>query len=289
MIRCLPARVSLSAAVVAGTWLSACDSERPEQPETADPSEAAPASAIARHGDHDGDHHGDDQDEHHGQNELQIKTLSNRADLISGGDALVEIIVPRGSHGSHSAHALHVTAGRTDVSAAFSRRADGRILGVITGLPTGRTVITAHLGSDHDHGHGHGHDKDQAAALTITNHPVGGPVLSGPQIRPWVCATPLGALPASPTDTGSFDSGLSSPPADAQCNAPGEFKLYYRTTTTPCTLGLPDPAPARRGDPRPAPPATGCFQPFDPSAALPANIAMTTTDTGVTVPYIVRV
>jgi hypothetical protein len=268
--------------------LSACGDngrpvESPAQPDVAVTPEAPRTSVIAHKGEHeddhegdDGDHDGDDRGDHDRQNELQIKTLSNRGDLISGGDVLVEIVIP---HGAHPAHTVHVTAGRTDVSAAFSRRPDGRTLGVIAGLPAGPTVIKAHLG-----------DGDaRAAALTVTNHPIGGPVFSGPQIRPWICATPLGALPAGPDDPGSFDSGLSSPPTDAQCNAPTEFKLYYRTTSTPCTLGLPDPAPARRGDPRPAPPATGCFQPFDPTAPLPANIAMTTTDSGVTVPYIVRV
>src|SRR3954469_17889549 len=156
MIRCLPARVSLSAAVVAGTWRSACDTERPEQPEAADPTEAASTAASSYHGDRDGDHRGDDEGERHGQSEIQIKTLGNRADLISGGDALVEIIVP---HGTPS-HALHVTAGKTDVSSTFSRRADGRILGVITGLPSGRTVITARLDHDHGRDHGRGHDRD---------------------------------------------------------------------------------------------------------------------------------
>lgn len=283
MIRCLLARVCLSAAVAAGALLSACgDSGRPvappEQPDVAVPSEAPQASAIAREGEHqdEREHEDEHEGEHHRQNELQIKTLSNRADLISGGDVLVEIVVP---HGSPPAHTVHVTAGRTDVSAAFSRRPDGRTLGVITGLPAGPTVIKAHLGGGNA----------RAAALTVVNHPIGGPVFSGPQIKPWVCATPLGALPAGPDDPGSFDNGLSSPPTDAQCNAPTEFKLYYRTTSTPCTPGLPDPAPNPRGSARPAPPATGCFQPFDPTAPMPANIAMTTTDTGVTVPYIVRV
>jgi uncharacterized tannase-like protein DUF6351 len=258
MIRCLPARVWLSAAVVAGTGLSGCSdssnkgnppADAAVQPDAAIPPDAAPGA-------------------------LQIKTLSNRADLISGGDALVEIVVPPGS----PLGALHVTAGATDVSPAFARRADGRTLGVITGLPDNQpTEIKADIGGR------------QAASLTVTSHPIGGPVFSGAQITPWVCATPLGALPANADDPGSFDSGLSQPPAGAQCNAPTEFKLYYRTTSTSCTFGLPDPAPAKRGDPRPAPPASGCFQPFDPSAPLPANIAMTTTDTNVTVPYIVRV
>jgi hypothetical protein len=258
MIRCLLARVSLSAAVAAGTLLSACgDSGHPVtpadaavQPDAFIPPDAPPGA-------------------------LQIKTLSNRADLISGGDALVEIVIPLGS----PTQTAHVVAGSTDVSAAFARRADGRTVGLITGLGAGQTVITADLGGK------------QGASLTVTNHPIGGPAFSGTQITPWICATPLGALPdpANPADPGSFDSGLSTPPADAQCNAPTEFKLYYRTTSTSCTLGLPDPAPGTRGSPRPTPPATGCFQPFDPTAPAPANLAMTTTDTGVTVPYIVRV
>jgi hypothetical protein len=265
MIRCLLARVCLSAAVAAGTLLSACGDSANQgtppadaaikadaaiQPDAAIPPDAPPVA-------------------------LQIKTLSNRADLISGGDVLVEIVVPAGS----PTGAVHVTAGATDVSAAFSRRPDGRTLGVITGLAGGSTELKADLGGK------------QGASLTVTNHPVGGPVFSGSQITPWVCATPLGALPdpANASDPGSFDSGLLSAPTDAQCNAPTEFNLYYRTTSTSCTLGLPDPAPNPRGSARPAPPASGCFQPFNPTAPLPANIAMTTTDTGVTVPYVVRV
>jgi hypothetical protein len=262
MIRCLLARVCLSAAVAAGTLLCACGGDannqgtppadaaiKPDAPPAIPPD--APAAA------------------------LQIKTLSNRADLISGGDVLVEIVIPPGS----ATGTVHVTAGATDVSAAFSHRPDGRTLGVITGLASGSTEIKADLGGK------------QGASLTVINHPIGGPVFSGTQITPWVCATPLGAVPdpGNADDPGSFDSGLSSPPTDAQCNAPTEFKLYYRTTSTSCTLGLPDPAPSPRGSPRLPPPVNGCFQPFDPTASLPANIAMTTTDTGVTVPYIVQV
>jgi hypothetical protein len=196
---------------------------------------------------------------------LQIKTLSNRADMISGGDVLVEIILPAGSTDT----TLHVTAGIRDVSSSFVRRAGGRIIGLIDALDTGATVIEADLGSK------------QVARLKVTNHPIGGPVFSGPQIQPWICATPTGKAPTA-TDPGASTSGLSTDPFDAQCNAATETKLYYRTTTAGCTLSLPDPSPPT------APPANGCFKPFDP-AAPPADIAMTTTDAGVTVPYIVRV
>ncbi len=62
-----------------------------------------------------------------------IRTLSNRADLVSGADALVEIVLPVGT----SATGLKVDVGGRDVSDPFAQRANGRVLGVITGLANG--------------------------------------------------------------------------------------------------------------------------------------------------------
>ena len=251
-IRCLPARVSVWAACAAGAMLLACgDSARPvpqqpDAPVTPQPDgrlpDAPPPGA------------------------LQIKSLSNRADLISGGDVLVEIVIPAGSPTS----GLHVMAGSVDVSAAFASRAGGRTTGLITGLAAGNTTITADLNGK------------QGAALTVTNHPIGGPVFSGPQIQPWVCATPT-PTPGDATTPATSGSGLSTTASDTQCNIASEVKLYYRTTTAGCTLSLPDPNPPAQ------PPANGCFKPFDPTGTAPADLAMTTTDANVTVPYIVRV
>src|SRR6185295_15282134 len=123
---------------------------------------------------------------------LQIKTLSNRADLVSGGDALVEIVVPAEAPET----GLHVAIGTDDVSSWFSRSSDGRILGLVTGLPEGQTAITADVG-------GKG-----AAMLTITNHKIGGPVFSGPQITPWICAGPSPAAEVGDTPAVSH-SGLA--------------------------------------------------------------------------------
>src|SRR5690349_17511499 len=116
MIRCLPARVCLSA-VTAGLAFFACGDNGRNAPGHA--GGIAPPSQV-----------------------LQINTLSNRADLISGGDALIEIVVPAGSPTA----TLHVFAGTRDVSAAFSARSDGRTVGLITGLDVGATQIKADLG-----------------------------------------------------------------------------------------------------------------------------------------------
>jgi hypothetical protein len=223
---------------------------------------------------------------------LQIKTLSNRADLISGGDALVEIVLPpRASPGD-----LRVRVGRRDATSAFAVRAGGRILGVIDGLAEGKNRVVAILDDDDDdHGHGRGRhdgyrdrdrddrdrDDDDRAELVITNHKIGGPVLSGSQIQPFVCATPL-ARPASGDIPASNASGLSTEAIDDQCNIATEVKLFYRSSNPRCLAVTPDPNPPAVANPN------ACFKPFDP-AAPPADLATTTTDTGATVPYIVRV
>ena len=104
---------------------------------------------------------------------LKINVLSNRADLISGGDALVQIVVPSGVDPS----TVTVDVGGRDVTSAFAVRADGRFLGRVDGLALGPNVLTAKLPNKH------------GARITITNHPNGGPVFSGAQIQPWLCTT----------------------------------------------------------------------------------------------------
>ncbi|HSR99228.1 MAG TPA: DUF6351 family protein, partial [Kofleriaceae bacterium] len=56
---------------------------------------------------------------------VQIKTLSNRADLISGGDALVEAVL----HSGLAFRSLSLTVNGRDVTSSFAVRADGRITG----------------------------------------------------------------------------------------------------------------------------------------------------------------
>src|SRR6478672_6196447 len=58
-----------------------------------------------------------------------LKTLSNRADLISGGSALVEVKVP----GFVQPPALRIDRDGTDITAAFKTLPSGRIVGLVTG------------------------------------------------------------------------------------------------------------------------------------------------------------
>ncbi len=64
----------------------------------------------------------------------RIKVLSNRADLVSGGDALVRVKLPRGVKASR----LRLTAGRRNVTRGSQRTGRRRLEGVVGGLRDGR-------------------------------------------------------------------------------------------------------------------------------------------------------
>src|SRR2546423_1973167 len=205
-----------------------------------------------------------------GPSNFEIVSLSNRADLVSGGDALLEVRVPKNvplNQASLRLNGRHVTA-------AFRGNAAARTLrGVGTDLVDGDNEFAAEARGD---GHGGPH-----ARLTITNRPIGGPVLPGSQTQPWICATPAPTA-ASGNTPATNASGMTTFAVDAQCNIATDYKLFYRTTTAGCSTALPDPSP-----PTPAP-TNNCFKPYT-SGTAPADLATTTTTAGVTVPYIVRV
>src|SRR5262245_53401982 len=201
---------------------------------------------------------------------FEIRTLSNRADLISDGDALVEVRVPK----NVPMHKVMLTLNGADVRSSFVADDSARTLrGVLEGLTPGKNLFVADA-----NGQGRGRPW---ASLTITNHERGGPILLGSQTMPWICATPT-PVAADGNTPASNASGLSSFAVDAKCNIATEYKLFYRTTTPGCSTAVPDPSP-----PTPAP-TNNCFKPYTPGSS-PADLAMTTTTTGLTVPYIVRV
>src|SRR5688500_635631 len=57
---------------------------------------------------------------------LEIVALSNRADLVSGGDVLLEVRLPPGT----DAAAVTVSVDGRDVTPAFALRDDGRFVGL---------------------------------------------------------------------------------------------------------------------------------------------------------------
>lgn len=136
-----------------------------------------------------------------------IKVLSNRADLVSGGDALVEIVPAAGI----AASALRIELDGTDVSSAFAMRPGERFMGLVTGMSEGRHLLSARAGDT------------ALSSLVITNHANGGRILYGPQIQPWAC-----------------DAGAQ----DADCNRPVSYGFKY-LSSDPAVAGFQPYDPAR--------------------------------------------
>src|SRR3546814_6018134 len=64
---------------------------------------------------------------------IDIRVMSNRADLISGGDALLDIVTPAGVDSASVTMSLN----GKDVSGAFASTEDGTLRGLVTGLDVG--------------------------------------------------------------------------------------------------------------------------------------------------------
>lgn len=200
---------------------------------------------------------------------IGIRTLSNRADMISDGNAYVEIVLPKDSPLSE----LRVALNGADITERFALRPNGRVLGLVEGLRVGANSLVA-TGAQQARGR-----------LQITNHTRGGPIFAGPQAEPWVCATRNGT-PATITVPGSGlsatvttrVSGLDADPVDDQCNAPTKYSYYYMPRAkqgSACTPGI------IGADP--------CHLAYDP-AKRPADdqIADFTNDRGDTVKHLLR-
>ena len=96
---------------------------------------------------------------------LEIRTLSSRADLVSGGDTLLAVTVPPGTR----ADQLTVTINGRDVTAKLARDGESEeFRGLVDGLVAGSNKVVAKTRTP-----------KADATLTIVNHPITGPMRSG--------------------------------------------------------------------------------------------------------------
>ena len=136
--------------------------------------------------------------------DLSIATVSTRADLVSGGDVLVRIDVPR----SVALSDLEVRVNGAIVTGAFLPDSTGdALVGLVSGLNDGDNVLTAATIRSRPSRH---------ARLAIRNSPSSGPVFGGPHQSPWICETAA--------------SGLGPPPASGPCVVQTIQEWFYRAT-----------------------------------------------------------
>ena len=102
---------------------------------------------------------------------VTLAVLSSPAQYVSGGDARIEVVAPSAMHGT-----LELWLNGAKIAPAL--QADGdRLEGVITGLVDGENTLEVRNGGT------------VRQTLALTNYPITGPILSGPQQTPFVCTT----------------------------------------------------------------------------------------------------
>jgi hypothetical protein len=168
---------------------------------------------------------------------LRITVLSSPASMVSGGEALVRVSPGQG---------VTIRLNGQDVSNLFRPDPQGpALMGLLTGMKLGRNVLEVSSQAD-----------GASSRLILVNYPITGPIVSGPQIQPFICQTADFRLP---------DGTPFGKPTDASCSAPTKLTYIYM------------------------PRGGGGFKPLPSVTALPGDVAMTTTLSGVVAPFVVRV
>src|SRR5690606_13881695 len=112
---------------------------------------------------------------------------------VSGGDALVEVRASEGARASELKLSLN---GRALVTPLTFDQPSNTLRGLVVGLDDGTNWLQARGPT--------GYSVSQA----LVNHPITGPILSGPHLTPYECRTE--------------QSGLGEP-TDENCSAPVKF------------------------------------------------------------------
>ncbi len=212
---------------------------------------------------------------------LRITTLSGPAAYVTGGDAVVAVDSPAG----HPLDDVRVTLDGADVTDRFTldtsrhrpAAAPPRLVATLTGLPEGTSRLKARNGADD-------------ASLTITDHPVAGPLLSGAPRTPFVCTTEAAGLGPADDDCAVAEvvgwrymttSGQwavlrdpSSPPADVTTTTTTEgrrvpfvVRLEHSVQNRSITeIAVLDPGPGA-GSTGPSGPAAGATTGATPSSS----------------------
>jgi uncharacterized tannase-like protein DUF6351 len=182
---------------------------------------------------------------------LQLRVASNpRPEFVSGGDALISVAIPPGTQPS----AVRLALNGSDVTGVLRTDAGGHMLALVKGLNDGSNVLVATAGK-------------ATAKLIVVNHPVAGPVISGPHEMPFVCETEKFNL---------MSGGVAGKALDADCSIATRVDYVYKSTAAASPTGR-----GRGGN--------AVFKPLPDPKNLPVDVATTTTSLGVQVPFIVRV
>ena len=169
-----------------------------------------------------------------------FEVLSSRPDMVTGGDALIGI----NSAPDSDLSGLRIFLDGSDVTDDFRPSSPGVLVGLVGGFAGAVELTLAGAGAT------------PSDTLSLVNHPIEGPVFSGPHQLPFICETEAFELVSGET--------LGAPLDDA-CSIERRIDYAYRSTESDALRPLANPA------------------------LRPPDLASTTTLTGVHMPYIVRI
>jgi Tannase-like family of unknown function (DUF6351) len=185
---------------------------------------------------------------------IQIITLSSPSQLVSGGDVLTAIKLTRSLEQSQ----VRITLNGQDIANAFTAdETSHSLVGLVTGLRLGKNVLVA-WSADSRNG-------NARARLTLINHPISGPITSGPHQEPFICTVAQYKVYSGLYGIDLIDDTTLGPPTDAQCSAATKITYLY------------------------LPKDGNAFKPLPNARVLPDDVSQVTTLTGVTVNFVVRV
>ena len=164
--------------------------------------------------------------------EVAIRVVSTQPHLVSGGDALIEVVT---SVASGDELQLAVNGESRAVEFALTKAPDGSpsYRALVSGLRIGENTIAVDASGG-------------GAQIAVVNYPITGPIISGRHLEPYFCLSELS--PASNGEKRRFAVGngkyLDDTPLDASCSLPTRVDYVYRSTTPDVGfLPLPDAGP----------------------------------------------
>ena len=184
---------------------------------------------------------------------VRLRVLSSAPEWVSGGDARIHVTAAPGQRDK-----LELWLNGAKLSTALAEVSDG-LEGVISGLRLGDNLLEVK--------HRNANVRD---AITLTNHPITGPMFSGPQQTPFVCTTIQGAVGRQPL----VDSATA--PGYRVTNAAGELIGYSRNCSIDTFVGYFYRSTA------------GTLKAMPADGSRPADMGMVTLADGRTVDFVIR-
>jgi hypothetical protein len=192
-----------------------------------------------------------------GTQDSEVRTVSSRPDMVSGGDVLVEMTTP-----NHSRWSAHLN-GRNVSSSFHPTQGTEKLRALLTGLKLGENTLQIRVGGE------------IRSKLKIANHALTGPIFSGQHQEPFICQTVANGLGEA---------------TDRDCDAKTIVQYYYKSTAQ--VQGLDKEAFAESVSASVRANARGTIAPgfkmYNTSDPLPVDVAQVVTPDGRRVNYIVR-